>query len=353
MQPKNFDGSVESKFQNFIAKLGVVVEDQRREDKGKLEGLKILAEESNEGGGGGSMIERRRLCQLIRKEKADIMLFQETKLKEVSTSTVRSLWGNEDHDFSFMGAEGLLGGMLTVWNSKTVTTLFSFCGKGFLGNKVYWKGGNYYIVNVYSPCSLCDKRDVWTQLLHLKQNYIDVEWIIDGDFNAVKTRSERVGRGVGRSNVEWREFLKFIEESGLVDVPCKGKKFSWFCGDGKSKSRLDRFLVEDSLVSSLGIVGQLIGRWDISDHCPRGLEVFGRGDFVLKEKLRLIKDKLRWWNLNVFGKFELAVEEGVNILNAADDSERWEEEEIEIKKKASKNIWLNLKIKENMLIQKG
>ncbi|XP_058733329.1 uncharacterized protein LOC131604933 [Vicia villosa] len=46
----NFDASAESKLQNCIAKLGVVGGDHRREDKGKLEGLKILTEEAKEGG---------------------------------------------------------------------------------------------------------------------------------------------------------------------------------------------------------------------------------------------------------------------------------------------------------------
>ncbi|XP_058733926.1 uncharacterized protein LOC131605606 [Vicia villosa] len=277
-------------------------------------------------------------------------------MKEVLVSTVRSMWGKDEYDFSFMGADGLSGGMLSIWNSKTVKAIFSFRGKGFLGNKVSWKG--------------------------------DGEWIIGGDFNAVKKRNERVGRSYGRSNVEWRDFSKFIEESGLVDVPCKGKKFSWFSGDGKSKCRLDRFLVEESLVSSMGVVGQMIGSRDISDHCTvwlisdkedwgpkpfkfnnewfsdknfmsfvekewRGLEVFGRGNCVLKEKFRLLKDKLRWWNKTVFGRYEMEVEEGVREFNASDDRESWDDEEIEAKKMASKKIWVNLKIKENMLIQKA
>lgn len=53
-----------------------------------------------------------------------------------------------------------------------------------------------------------------------------------------------------------------------MDVPCKDKKFSWFSRDGKFKSRLDRFLVADSIVSSWGVFGQLIGNGDILDHCP-------------------------------------------------------------------------------------
>ncbi|XP_058742324.1 uncharacterized protein LOC131614788 [Vicia villosa] len=81
--------------------------------------------------------------------------------------------------------------------------------------------------------------------------------------------------------------------------------------------------------------------------------VRGRGDFVLKEKFRIIKERLRWWNNTVFGKFDLEVEEGVRELNEADDCEVLGDEIQAIKGKASSRFWLSLKIKENMLIQKS
>ncbi|XP_058786925.1 uncharacterized protein LOC131661401 [Vicia villosa] len=73
------------------------------------------------------------------------------------------------------------------------------------------------------------------------------------------------------------------------------------------------------------------------------MDVHGRGDIVLKEKIRLIKDRLRWWNLNIFGKIDLEVEEGVRVLNESDDREMWDAEVHLNKIKASRRIWLNLK----------
>src|SRR4051812_25887922 len=89
--------------------------------------------------GGGSLVKRRRIGSLLRKEKPDVMLIQETKLKELMDSYVNCMWGNKDFDFSFKGADGLSGGILTIWNSKTVTAQFSFSGKGYLGHKFTWK----------------------------------------------------------------------------------------------------------------------------------------------------------------------------------------------------------------------
>ncbi|XP_058784312.1 uncharacterized protein LOC131659088 [Vicia villosa] len=147
------------------------------------------------------------------------------------------------------------------------------------------------------------KRQLWSRLLELKNRYQDGEWIIGGDFNAVKKRSERIGQSLRISNVEWREFSDFIDDCGLVDGPCKGKKFVGLVGM-ENQRRFFCFMEEE---------------W-------KGIIVQGRGDFVLKEKFRLIKERLKWWDKNVFGKVDLEVEEGVRDLNALDDMEFWEEE---------------------------
>ncbi|XP_058784197.1 uncharacterized protein LOC131658967 [Vicia villosa] len=312
----------------------------------------------------------------------------ETKFKEVNVELVRSLWGTEEMDFSFSVSVGSSGGLLSIWNSISVSVEASFSGPGFLGNKVLWKGEYFYVVNIYSGCALHQKRELWNSLLVLKNKFQDGEWIIAGDFNTVKKRSERWGCSSRSVNSKWSDFSDFIDDIGLVDVPCKDKRFSWISGDGKSKSRIDRFLISNNVISSWGVVGQWIGKRDISDHCPVWLMVDkedwgpkpfkfnnewfnhnhffdfvkkewddikfqGRGDYVLKEKLRLIKERLRWWEKNIFGKIDLEIEENVKELNKWDDRERWEEEIHLNNVKASKNIWFNLKLKENMLIQKS
>lgn len=42
--------------------------------------------------------------------------------------------------------------------------------------------------------------------------------------------------------------------------------------------------------------------------------------FVLKEKLKQLRDRMRWWNKNMFGKIELKIEEVVIDLNRVDNS---------------------------------
>ncbi|XP_058758254.1 uncharacterized protein LOC131631478 [Vicia villosa] len=286
-------------------------------------------------------------------------------MEEVTTTIANSFWRMEDIGFSFSAVEGRSGGILTLWRTRTVSVISSFCGRGFLGTKRSLEG----VVGVEAKI-LGRGMDLW------------------GRLQCYKKMNEQIGSSIDSNASKRREFLDFIEGSGLVGVPCKGKKFSWYIGDGRAKSRIDRFLVSDAIVSLWGVVGKIIDIRDVSDHCPvwlevdkedwgpkpfklnnewfshmdfvpfiekewKALDVRGRGDFVLKEKFRLIKDKMKWWNREVFGNIDLKVEEGVRDLNISDDMDVMDAERLALNRDANNRIWLNLKIKENMLIQKS
>ncbi|XP_058754722.1 uncharacterized protein LOC131627879 [Vicia villosa] len=191
--------------------------------------------------------------------------------------------------------------------------------------------------------SLPLKRVLWRNLLALKDNYNDGEWVLGGDFNSVKNGGERKGRSVVGNQAEWEEFSGFINDLGLEDVPCKGKKFSWFSSDDWGPKP---FKFNNEWFQHKEFFGFVEKEW-------MGLDVNGRGDFVLKEKLRLLKNKLRWWNINVFGKINLELEEGVKEINALDNLSSEEEADSGSRWRANRKFWTNLKIKENMLIQKA
>lgn len=58
------------------------------------------------------------------------------------------------------------------------------------------------------------------------------------------------------------DFRAFIEDMGLVDVPCGGR-FTWFKGNGKAMSRLRIYLVSKGLCDDWEVVDQRVGRRDI------------------------------------------------------------------------------------------
>lgn len=156
-----------------------------------------------------------------------------------------------------------------------------------------------------------------------------------GDFNAVTDSKERRG---GTGLFDRREiigFNQFITDMKLIDVPVLGKMFTWFSGDRRVRSRLDRFLITEELISNWQIAGQWVGDRDISDHrpiwltcsvvdwgpkpfrfnncwlehkdfrsyveeCWRGMSVGGWKIYVFKEKLKSLHEKLRDQNKEVF-----------------------------------------------------
>lgn len=142
---------------------------------------------------------------------------------------------------------------------------------------------------------------------------------------------------INRRNI--RKFDEFISETNLFDLPLHGRRYTWYRPNGRCKSRLDIFLVNNAW----------LGRWpntiqkglprSVSNHCPITLkvkpvdwglkpfriinawrehedfrelvenswkeaDVTGWEGFVMKEKLKIIKDKLKQWNKGVFGEID-------------------------------------------------
>ncbi|CAK8538457.1 unnamed protein product [Lathyrus sativus] len=117
----------------------------------------------------------------------------------------------------------------------------------------------------------------------------------------------------------------------LVYVPVVGGVYTWFSGSGKAMSRIEIFVLSEGVISRWDILGQRVRKKDISDHCPIwikagvrdwGLKPFrfntcwvkhedfmsfvkvewesilvsGRCDYILKEKLKALKGRLKRWN---------------------------------------------------------
>jgi exonuclease III len=340
--------------------------------------------------GWGGSAKRRRLSLLIRKGAFDICFIQETKKLSFEDHLIHTLWGHKDVSWVAQEAEGLSGGMLIIWNSDSFKLLSKFSGVGYLGIQVEKENTVMYLVNIYSPCSVAGKKKLWDDLLTLKRQSGRGEWCIGGDFNAVLHTSERKGRSANNRGGERTLFNRFVEELEVIDVPVLGKKFSWYSADGKSMSRIDRFLLSEGFITSQGISGQWIGDRDISDHCPiwliasitnwgpkpfrvingwldhpeflpfvekswKSFDVRGKKAYVLKEKFRLLKESLRKWNKEVFGILDLNIENTVKELNEIEGLLGGDEVDVELTRREGlkKEFWSQLHFKESLLKQKS
>lgn len=151
------------------------------------------------------------------------------------------------------------------------------------------------------------------------------------------------------SMADFRDFI----ELDLIDLPIGGRKFSWYKPDGKSMSRLDRFLISPNMLSTIGKCSQLGLKRKLSDHCPillksdardwgprpfrvlncwtdspeckqvveeewKNCTIDGWAGYRCKEKLKSLKLFLRDWNKNRFGNFDEQIQQEVNSIQNFD-----------------------------------
>ncbi|GKA67931.1 RNA-directed DNA polymerase, eukaryota, partial [Tanacetum coccineum] len=120
---------------------------------------------------------------------------------------------------------GASGGILTVWDSR-----------------------------VFAMESHALKASLWLSIKTLLSSY-NVMWIVIGDFNGVRSREERSGRGF--NDREANVFIDFIACNGLFDFPFGERKFSIFDKEGKKASKLDSKLVEWDIKAEAGLINEV------------------------------------------------------------------------------------------------
>ena len=74
-------------------------------------------------------------------------------------------------------------------------------------------------------------------------------------------------RGSPSQRKEISGFNCFIDTNCLIDIPCVGKKYTWFKSNGTAKSRLDRFLISEEWLQRWSSYKQYVQPRIVSDHC--------------------------------------------------------------------------------------
>ncbi|KAI5437886.1 hypothetical protein KIW84_023851 [Lathyrus oleraceus] len=243
--------------------------------------------------GGGSIIKRKGVSYLVQSGTFEICLLQETKIKNFDYNFACEFLGNMEVEWSSCDSVGASGGMVILWKKNIFMLNYNFRGEGFMGINMEWRGSN-----IYASCNVLIRRSMRIDLIKGRLS------------------SEVKGRAS-----EMEEFHGFIGDMKLTNMSYIGGRFIWFNGSGNAMNRLDKFLLSDNLISLWKITTKWIGQRDISYHCliwlkscssdwgPKPfrfkncwfknvdivkfvkeewikLEVNGRGDYRLSEKLK-------------------------------------------------------------------
>jgi len=318
--------------------------------------------------GVGGFEKRNEVRKLVGEKKPFVLCLQESKLSVVDDVIVKSLWGSSSSGYSFQPSLGASGGLVIVWDTDCVEVLSSssFAHVLVIRGRVVQTGQDFVIANVYSPCDSVGKQLLWERLLLFAQNNTTANLCICGDFNSVRSMEERKGRGTVFRQNDTDIFNRFIDDSLLVDLPICGRLFTWYRGDGYVMSRLDRFLLSVNWCSAWPNCIQVAHQRGLSDHVPlvvsmaadnwgprpfrmlkcwadfpgysqfvrdnwTSFNVEGWGAFVLKEKLKLIKTKLKDWHRQHSKNLEsrcTLVKERMSILDTKGEWSDLLEEEV-------------------------
>jgi hypothetical protein len=344
----------------------------------------------------GGRVKKSKVRGFIATNHLDFVAIQETKLEAIDDNLCHFLWGNSSCCWSFIPALGSSGGILSIWCSSKGNAVYSFSGLGYVGVCLEWgvAKSRCFVVNIYSKCSLPEKRTLWNSLVKSRRAFSGDVWCVVGDFNAVLDPSERRG-GVGLSSTrydrEMLEFADFVSSMDLIDLPLLGRRFTWFQPSGGAMSRLDRFLVTGGWLDMWGVASQWALPRDVSDHCPIVLRYLdqlwgpkpfrfnnywldhralpsvvqqsweqhnnsGWMAFKLKEKLKSLKGSLKIWNKEVFGDIDHKIDLQVETIKEIDlkaESGLLSLEEDTVRKQGLANLWRLMRCKENQIVQRS
>ncbi|KAG6730863.1 hypothetical protein I3842_01G100500 [Carya illinoinensis] len=194
---------------------------------------------------------------------------------------------------------------------------------------------------IYASCFQEHRWVLWSYLQDLDGGD-NIPWFLGGDFNIIRPEGEKIG-GVCHSSRGRDEFNRCIQDCSLVDLPYSGNRFSWCngrLGGGRIWARLDRVLVNTGFLSSFPNSCLMYLPRTSSDHCPMITSLwvdmrvgpipfrfqrmwclhedflgvvseYWRQEFQgcpmvkFSKKIKKLKQVLKKWNREVFGKVEV------------------------------------------------
>jgi hypothetical protein len=201
---------------------------------------------------------------------------------------------------------------------------------------------------VYASTNYLTRRKLWNDLNSL-QSQLNLPWCFLGDFNVIMGAHEHRGR-CNPARLPIEEFQSWTNTFNLIHLPTRGASFTWSNGRGGSRhteKRLDRVICNQAWLdlcstSTVSTLTKLISdhfpllfdfkltntsfasqfkfmrMWSLHPDCRAIISeswksvVVGCPMFVLSQKLKSLKTKLKTWNKDCFGN----VNDMVNVAES-------------------------------------
>lgn len=198
----------------------------------------------------------------------DVICLQETKKEIFDLMFLRNLCPPSFDKFEYLPSMGASGGIIIIWKSSMFHCQLMFQNDYALTVEFssLHNAASWLLTNVYAPCTHEGKRAFldWFKNIQMPDH---IDWLILGDFNLCRSPADR--NQPGGSHHEMYLFNAAISFLGLVELPLKGRRFTW---SNKHLSplleRLDWFFTSVSWTISYPntIASPLVH--ETSDHVP-------------------------------------------------------------------------------------
>ena len=170
--------------------------------------------------------------------------------------------------FEALPSVGSSGGVIIIWKSSLFHGNLIFQNSYAISVEFFSKhnDAHWILTNIYAPCTYTGKREFlyWFSNIQMPDS---INWLVVGDFNLCRSPDDR--NRLGGDLSEMLLFNEAISSVGLVELPLKGRRFTW---SNKQQSplleRLDWFLTSPCWTLSYPktVVYPLIN--ETSDHVP-------------------------------------------------------------------------------------
>ncbi|KAH7860022.1 hypothetical protein Vadar_008237 [Vaccinium darrowii] len=167
-----------------------------------------------------SSVKKRYVSSIIKEQKPDIIFIQETKLEQLDSFQIKKMWYDSEVQVESVNAEGLSGGLLSMWNAQMFKAEEVILNRRFiLIRGTFSDNFPCVILNIYAPNDMTARRALWNEILALKLRFSD-PWCMGGDFNEIKEVNERIG--CVRLDRGMQDFQEFINNLEMQDLPVIG-----------------------------------------------------------------------------------------------------------------------------------
>ncbi|CAL1405873.1 unnamed protein product [Linum trigynum] len=194
-------------------------------------------------GGAGSRAFYRALKLAIQNHRPDFVILLEPQMSGESANGVCDKLGFPNS--CRVEATGRAGGVWVFWDGGIFSVqAVAACSQHLTlqisrGNDPPWM-----LSAVYTSPRQREQRVLWQGLIS-ESKYIEIPWLLTGDFNAISRPEEKSGLPARNTLRRCQIFTERINSAELVDLGFSGPKFTWSRGDHDQTfkaSRLDRSL---------------------------------------------------------------------------------------------------------------